>query len=465
MNPHFQFDEEATTAMQSRFSPRITSIVRAFQDFAHQEASGGIVVLLATVVALLWANISPHTYEQFWHDIKVGISWGDNALKMSLGHWINDGLMVIFFFVVGLEIKREVTVGELRSIKRVTFPIAAAIGGMVMPALIYVAFNWGEPTLSGWGIPMATDIAFALGVLALLGSRIPTSLKIFLTTLAIADDMGAVLIIALFYTSNLSVTWLLLGLAAIGVALILNRLRFYRSWVYLLLGIVAWYGFLQSGVHATIAGVLMAFTIPVRRFLDRRTFLNNARRLLAEMEDAIENDDLFRSGIDTLEQLSENAQSPLRRLETTLHPVVAFFIVPVFALANAGVYIEGGVGDMLGSPLFLGIALGLALGKPVGIFLGAYLSSLLKLGQKPDAVSWAHILGAGMLGGIGFTVALFIATLGLPESALPVAKLSILTASFIAGVGGVIWLLLTCRPQSVPQLTAEEEEYQAMGEA
>lgn len=421
-------------------------IVSSFQRFAELEASGGLLMLLAAAVALVWAN-SPwqEIYHHLWEtELVVGIE--PTPLAMPLEAWINDALMTIFFFVVGLEIKREITVGELASPRRVMFPLMAAVGGMALPALIYVAvMAWaGTPQyLRGWGIPVATDIAFALGVLALLGRRAPTALKIFLTTLAIADDIGGILIIALFYTADLHPDWLILGLGFFALALLLGRLHVYSPLPYFVIGVVVWWAIHHSGVHATISGVLMAFAIPVRRFLDRENFITRSQQVLYEMRENIENSDVYRAGLSTLEWLAERAQSPLQRLETELHPWVAFVIVPLFALANAGVTVEGDIRATFNHPVFLGVFLGLVLGKPFGILLTSWLSVKLRLADKPASLAWRHIFGVGWLAGIGFTVALFIANLAFPgQAVLDYAKLGILGASAVAGIIGYILLFL-----------------------
>ena len=419
-------------------------IVSSFQRFAELEASSGLLMLLAAVVALLWAN-SPwkEAYHHLWEtELVVGIE--PSPLALPLEGWINDALMTFFFFVVGLEIKREITVGELSSPRRVMFPLMAAVGGMALPALIYVSVMvWaGTPQfLRGWGIPVATDIAFALGVLALLGRRAPTALKIFLTTLAIADDIGGILIIAVFYTAELNLTWLAIGLGIFLLALLLSRLHVYSPLPYFVLGVLVWWAIFHSGVHATISGVLMAFAIPVRRFLDREDFIARSQRVLREMHENIKNNDVYRAGLSTLEWLAERAQSPLQRLETELHPWVAFLIVPLFALANAGVTVEGNPRETLNHPVFLGVFLGLVLGKPFGILLTSWLSVKLRLADKPSTLGWRHIFGVGWLAGIGFTVALFIANLAFPgQDVLDYAKLGILAASAIAGVTGYVLL-------------------------
>lgn len=434
---------------------RVVEIVLSFRQFTKLEAAGGILIFVATIIALLWAN-SPwgETYVRLWEQhIVIGID-GIFTIDESLEHWINDGLMAIFFFVVGLEIKREIVVGELSSPKKLLFPVFAALGGMLIPAAIYAYFTFGTEAFRGWGIPMATDIAFALGALALLGKRVPTGLKVFLTTFAIADDLGAILVIAIFYTENLVLPWLGLGLAGVAVVLILSQLRIYQTLLYVTVGIVVWVAFLESGIHPTIAGVLMALSIPSRIYLDRSRFLQDSYALLDEMSQYLEDDDTYRSGISTLENIAEQSQSPLQRLEHTLHPWVAFFILPVFALANAGVVLPSDITATLLEPLTIAIVAGLLVGKQIGITGAAWLSVRTKLASLPENVGWRHVYGVSWLAGIGFTVSLFIAGLafGTPET-LANAKLGILIGSALSGIGGVIVLALVSATE-----TAEETE-------
>ncbi len=424
--------------------PRIHRLIRPFQEFARIQASSGIVLLACTVLALLWAN-SPwgEAYARLL-ETKASVGVGGFAITESLLHWINDGLMAVFFFVVGLEIKREVLAGELSSFRKAALPVAAAAGGMVAPALLYTALNAGGPGAPGWGIPMATDIAFALGVLALLGSRVPASLKVFLAAFAIADDIGAVLVIALFYTAHINVTALGVGFGVLLLSALANGSGVRRPLIYAFLGLLAWVAFLESGVHATVAGVLLAMTIPARTRLEPGEFLAQSRDVLDHFERADaaggEEEDERQAALHTLEVACERVQTPLLRMEHALHPWVSFFIMPVFALANAGVALSGG-GAGLVSPVPLGIILGLMVGKPLGVTLFAWLAVKSGVADKPDGVSWRHLHGAGWLGGIGFTMALFIAGLAFADPALQsVAKLGILTASLVAGVVGYLIL-------------------------
>ena len=421
------------------------ALLRPFQEFFAQEAAGAILLLACTGVALFWAN-SPwsDSYVRLWRT-DVSIAVGRFAIAKSLHYWINDGLMAVFFFVVGLEIKREFLVGELATPRQAVLPLAAAAGGMAVPALLFTAVNAGGPAGSGWGVPMATDIAFALGVLSLLGPRVPLPLKVFLAALAIVDDLGAVLVIALFYTDTILIGWLGLGAALFAVMIAMNRLHVRRPLPWTLLGTALWFAILESGVHATIAGVLTALVIPARSLIDAGNFAATTRTLLAEFTD-----DLPRSGgltedqraaVLSLEVATEAVQTPSARLEHALHPWVAFFIVPVFALANAGVPLGGSFIRALAEPAAAGIMLGLVAGKPIGVMLFAWAAVRSGLAQPPAGVSWRQLWGAAALCGIGFTMALFIADLAFGAPAqLDAAKAGILAASLVSGVIG--WVVL-----------------------
>ena len=425
----------------------IEKLTYPIQEFLHQEASGGILLIIATVIALAWAN-SPfaESYHHLWHTY-LSIDIGGVGLKYSLHHWINDGLMVIFFFVVGLEIKRELLVGELSSAKKAALPIAAALGGMIFPALIYTIFNLGTEGASGWGIPMATDIAFVVGILALLGKRVPLALKIFILALAIVDDLGAVLVIAIFYTSNISFTSLLIAGGFLVLLIAMNRMGVRNLLIYTLVGVGLWLAFLKSGVHATVAGVLLAFTIPVSSRINTKKFKNETDILLNDFDNAGEHGDNVLTNsdrlsiIDQIENNCEKILTPLQRFEHGLHPWVSFFIMPVFALANAGVTIGSGLTSALTNPVSIGIIVGLFLGKQIGIFSFSYLAVKLKLASEPEGVSWIKIYAAAILAGIGFTMSLFIANLAFnsPEL-LDIAKVGILSGSLLSGIVGFIIL-------------------------
>jgi Na+:H+ antiporter, NhaA family len=430
-----------------REQPPVERIVRPFQDFAHKQSSGGILLIAATVVALLWAN-SPwgESYAALWQT-KLTVGLGEFSLSKDLTHWINDALMAVFFLVVGLEIKRELLVGELSSVRSAALPIAAAVGGAVVPALIYIAINAGTEGAAGWGIPMATDIAFALGVLALLGERAPVALKVFLTALAIVDDIVAVLVIAFFYTAEIS--WGALGIGGLFLAALVmaNLIGVGRTLVYAVLGVGLWLAFLLSGVHATIAGVLLAFTVPASSFINPGAFLERSRYVLDRFEKAGEKGENVltneerQAALHALNHATYQLEPPLHELEHTLHPWVVFAIMPIFALANAGVTLGGGLAEALVSPVALGIVAGLVLGKQLGITLFAWLAVKVGVSELPVGINWRHVYGGGWLGGIGFTMSLFITDLAFSNGSLvDAAKLGILAASLIAGVIG--WAIL-----------------------
>ncbi len=430
----------------------VDRLLAPLREFTAREASGGVLLMAAALIALVWAN-SPfaEAYDELW-STTLTIGAGDFVLAKSLHLWINDGLMAIFFLVVGLEIKREVLVGELASVRRATLPIAAAVGGAILPAILFLVVARGDPGAArGWGIPMATDIAFALGVLALLGSRVPIGLRIFLTALAIVDDLLAVLVIAVFYSSDLSVPALVAAAAVLVALVAANRLGVRRPVVYALLGLALWVAVLQSGIHATVAGVLLAMTIPARTKIDPADYLARARGFIDDFGRQLgdDPDDEHHAALWELEDLTESAQAPMLRIEHALHPWVAFLIVPLFALSNAGVRIGGDLGALVAEPVVLGIVLGLVLGKQIGITLAAWAVVRLGLAALPTGVTWGHIYGVAWLGGIGFTMSLFVADLAFGESpALALAKVGILAASVIAGIGGYLRLRMGRRPDS-----------------
>lgn len=411
------------------------------------EASGGILLLVATAAALIWAN-SPWaaSYTSLWQT-KLTVGAGDFVLSKPILLWINDGLMAVFFFVVGLEIKREFLVGELASVKSAALPMAAALGGIVVPAGIYLAINAGKESASGWGIPMATDIAFALGILALLGDRVPLVLKVFLTALAIVDDIAAVLVIAVFYTAEISGSALAVGGGALVLLIAVNALGVRRPLVYLVGGLILWLAFLKSGVHPTVAGVLLALTIPARPRIDAPKFLRRARRLLDEFEQKdpdsseILTSEARQAAVLTLEQACEEVETPLQRFEHGLLPWVKIVIMPLFALANAGVALRSESLAGLLHPASVGVAAGLVLGKPIGIFLFAWLAVRLRLAALPAGMTWSRLLGLGLLGGIGFTMSIFIAGLAFETAQLlDLAKAAVLGASLLAGLTGFLLL-------------------------
>ena len=447
----------ASAATGTTVVERITEPIHRFMASAP---AGGIVLLLCAAIAMGWAN-SPwaHSYHVLW-DTPLTLAVGSTGARLTLHQVINDGLMAVFFFLVGLEIKREVLVGELASLRHAALPVSAAIGGMVVPALLFTAMNAGKAGAPGWGIPMATDIAFALGVLALLGNRMPGSLRVFLSALAIADDMGAVLVIALFYSGGVS--WG--ALAAAGALLVLSALAnaagVRAAWAYALIGVALWAAVLMSGVHATVAGVLLALTIPSRTRIDEGAFLAGAREALDDFHDArdpertVLSSSAHQDALHRLEELTEQAQAPLARLEYGLHGVVTFGIMPLFALANAGVPLAG-AGTLIGSPVAIGVVLGLLLGKPIGITLAAWLAVKTGLAAAPAGAGWRMIHGVSWLGGIGFTMSLFIAGLAFQDAALlTAAKLGTFLASVLAGVTGYLLLRTAASPRTA---TGREE--------
>ena len=432
----------------------IELILKPINDFLHKEASGGILLIIFTLIALVWANTSfSDSYHNLWHT-HITVSLGNLlTLDYPLHYWINDGLMVIFFFTVGLEIKRELLVGELSSIQKSSLPIAGALGGMIIPAVLYSLLNAGGSGSGGWGIPMATDIAFVVGIMALLGPRIPLTLKIFVLALAIADDIGAVLVIAIFYTAEISTSALIVAAIVLVVLIILNRLGTKSLIAYSLLGIILWVAFLKSGVHATIAGVLLAFTIPASSRFDTKKFSDKVKEFINHFDSTGEhwknvlNNAERQNDVMAIETSCEKVLTPLQRFEHGLHPWVSFFIIPVFALANAGVTLSGlNIFEALFSEISLGIILGLFVGKQIGIFGFSFLAVKLKLASLPQGVNWKNLYGAGMLAGIGFTMSLFIAGLAFenPEL-LDLSKIGVLTGSIISGVFGFVFLKISSK--------------------
>ena len=374
---------------------------RLFKDFFESEKAGGLLLLLVTLLSLALANSPVQTsYIEFW-ETEIG--------HHSITHWINDGLMTIFFLLIGLELEREMYGGELSDIRNATLPIFGALGGMLIPAGLFLAFNWGTITQNGAGIPMATDIAFAIGILSLLGNRVPTSLKIFLTALAVIDDLGAILVIALFYTETISFLYLGMAFGVMGILFILNRKNVHSLIPYLIGGAVMWYCMLNSGVHATITGVLLAFVIP---------YGNGGKKTSSY------------------------------RLQHFLHRPVAFFILPLFAIANTGIAIDSNWHEGLTHANSIGIIIGLIVGKPIGITLFALVCVKLGIGSLPKDLKWKHILGAGMLGGIGFTMSIFITLLAFKndgEAVIIYSKIAILVASFVSGTLGFLWLKMSLK--------------------
>jgi NhaA family Na+:H+ antiporter len=426
------------------------SILTPLEEFIHRQTTSGILLMICAVIALVVAN-SPlrESYEHFLH-AELSLGFGSGVFSLSIHHWINEALMALFFMIMGLELKRELLAGELSSPRQALLPIMAAIGGMVIPALFYVVFNREGAALNGWGIPMATDIAFAIGALSLLGARIPKSLITFLIALAIVDDLGAVAVIAVFYTADLDLQALAYAVlcTALLVALSLGGVR--RSGPYIFVGILLWMAMLASGVHATIAGIILAFTVPIRPKFEPQTFINKVKDTTLKMEKSVVDDpdiihnNRFRSLVSSLGDGVSLVQAPAQRAEHTLHLPVAYIVIPIFALANAGIPIDfAGFGSYLSHPITLGVLAGLVLGKPVGIVGFTWLTLKMGWAELPTGMNMKHVFGVGLLGGIGFTMSIFIADLGfvdLPEDLL-MAKTGILLASAIAGFSGFFWLM------------------------
>lgn len=417
--------------------------------FMGREKSGGIVLILSVTLAMILAN--SNIAESYFHFFEQEVGFivnGEPYLNYSLHHWINDGLMAMFFFVVGLELKREFIGGELADIRNTILPIGAAIGGMIVPALIFLSLNIGTPQTMGWGIPMATDIAFALGVVYLLGDKVPASAKLFLTTLAIVDDLGAVLVIAFFYTSELSIASLLFGLGFLAVMFIGNRLGIKSLFFYAVLGIGGvWVTFLLSGIHATIAAVLAAFMIPADAKINESVYLKRMKKLTRrfEHEEANEVRTLEEGQVDVLTHIQHDTEIAiplLQQLEHKMSPIVTFLIMPIFAIANAGIsFTDLSLSDIFSTHVALGVTLGLLLGKPIGIIGATFLMVKMRWATLPSAITRRTLLGLGMLASIGFTMSMFISTLAFTDELLMTqAKLGIFLASILGGIGGYVLL-------------------------
>ncbi len=443
--------------MDSQKNNIVTNIISPFQRFFEIEASGGIVLLFFTLVAILWANSAwGDIYNRLWeYELSIGI--GKYTISNTILHWINDGLMAIFFFVVGLEIKREILVGELSSPRKAALPIFAAIGGMLLPALIYSVMNKNAETASGWGIPMATDIAFSLAVLSLLGKRVPLSLKVFLVAFAIVDDLGAVAIIALFYTPEVQIKYLLIGLGLYLYLLLFNYFKLRIIHLYMILGWIIWFMFLKSGIHPTIAGVLIAFTIPIGRKTRVGTFRRRINSNLSHFCDDDCNDKVTLtddqiSSIDNMESELKKVQSPLQSLEHRLHGFVTYIVIPAFALTNAGVVFGRGAFEELLNPLSITIESSLVAGKVFGIFIFTWLAVKLGFAELPVQTKWIHILGIGFIGGIGFTMSLFITNLAFDQQQfINPAKIGIFVGSLVAGILGFFMLRIFLRKNDAMQ--------------
>ncbi len=422
----------------------IHRVVEPFVRFLHVEAMSGVVLLVAGVTAIVLAN-SPVSSQflSFWK-MEVGLSFGSFEFSHSLRHLINDGLMVIFFFVIGMEVKRELIVGELRDLRRAAFPMVGAVGGMVVPAALFLALQMGQPGQSGWGIPIATDIAFVVGCLAVLGSRVPHTLRVTLLSLAIADDIGAILVIAIGYTDDISVKWLIIGLAGLAANLALSRLGVRSFAVYTALGVFAWFAFHESGVHATIAGVLLGRMTPVRSYFSPGLFGDILRRAKQVIQGEWETAPRRAERVRQFRRAARETIPPLEYLESVLHPWVAFVIMPLFALANAGVPIDL---SAIGSRLTMAVMLGLVVGKPLGIGLMCWLAVKVGVARLPQGLGWGAIIGGGCLCGIGFTMALFITDLAVGEDLIASAKIGVLAGSALSAVLAMA-LLLAVLPRS-----------------
>jgi len=434
----------------SRRSP-IDYLLKPLRNLLNYNASVGVLLFIMAVAALVIANSSwgAEWYAEFWKHELALVYEGDEIFHLSLHHFINDGLMAIFFFMVGLEIKREFLGGELKGIKKAILPVGAAVGGMVLPAAIYAVLNQGEPSANGWGVPMATDIAFTLGLINLVGDRVPLSAKIFITSLAVVDDIGAVLVIAFFYTSNLDVQQLYVAISALGFLALANKLGVRSVLFYAFIGISGiWVAFFYSGIHPTIAGILLAFTIPSKSRIDKDQFTDKLKMLYRRYLNADSNNDDFNTHaeerlLSRIRSVGDDARTPLQKIETGLHGFVYFIIMPLFAFSNAGVRIEGSLTDVFTTPVGSGIGLGLIAGKFLGIFFFTYALVKFKVAKLPENTNWRHVAGLSMMAGIGFTMSLFITELAFDsEHLIQAAKLSVLCSSAVAAVVGLVYLRL-----------------------
>lgn len=439
--------------MSNKKKSIIDTIVDPFQRFIRIEISGSILLFIATAAALLWANSQwGNYYFQLWeNDLSFKVK--DFVISKSFIHWINDGLMAIFFFIIGLEIKREILIGELSTLKKGALPIIAALGGMILPAIIYLYINKDTVTESGWGIPMATDIAFSLGVLGLLGKRVPVGMKVFLLAFAIIDNLGAVTVITIFYSPEINLNFLIIGLGLFFILVLFNQLKVRNYHLYMITGFIIWYMFSKSGIHPTIAGVLIAFAIPIRRRIRIPVF---KRRMSKNLEQFSGKESAYKiilnkaqlAAIDNMEDEIEKVQSPLQFIEYNLHGFVAYIIMPVFAFANAGViFYSSGVQDII-NPVSYNIVLSLILGKTIGIFLVSWISIKLGLASLPENTGWINLIGLGLLGAMGFTMSLFIANLAFSDPGIiNHAKIGIIVASMVSGILGYLVLRFSLNKQ------------------
>jgi len=463
MNEEMSPDSEATPGVYlSPWEKSFDKILTPFEEFIHRQTTSGLLLMTTAVLALLLAN-GPlaSAYEHVIHTL-IGLNMGSWALEMTLHHWINDGLMALFFFVVGLELKREILVGELAELRHAALPIGAAIGGMVVPALIYFAINPEGDAARGWGIPMATDIAFAIGALALLAGRVPKALITFLVALAIVDDLGAVIVIAVFYTHTIALGPLAAAGGLFALLLVFNKGGIRKTMPYFIVAVFLWYALLQSGVHATLAGILGALSVPAVPKYNPERFSQHVRDLMHRFDSShqpgksIMTNDKLRAVVQTLENGVHSVEAPLQRLEHVWHMPVAYLVIPVFALANAGIPMEfASLGDTLTHPVMLGVSVGLLLGKFIGITGTSWLMLKLGVAVLPRDTRFSQIAGVSLLAGIGFTMSIFVAQLGFEQNPelLLMAKTGILMASLLAGVSGFIWLYLVNTPPGAKHRT------------
>jgi NhaA family Na+:H+ antiporter len=430
---------------------KFKQVTTPLEHFVHSETASGIALIFATIIALIIANTALiDSYSHLMHT-EIGFTVGSFEIKQTIHHWVNHGLMSFFFFVIGLEVKREVLAGELSNLKAYILPISAAIGGMVFPAIIYVIYNSGAETISGWGVPMATDLAFAISILILLKNRISPTLITFLVAFAIVDDIGSVMVIAAFYTDTINFVALSYAGVAFAVMMLLNRFGIHYTLLYFIPGLLMWFFVLESGVHATVAGLLAALTIPIKPKLKPESFAPDADILLTEYKThPIGADHLLDQGhqavLTNLKCRIESIESPVQRLERSMHLPVGLLVIPIFALTNAAITIDlETLRDIIMSPVSMGIMFGLIMGKIIGIFGVSYIMVKSKLANLPKGVTMSQVFGVSLLGGIGFTMSIFIAELGLAgiPGALEQAKMGILFASFIAGLAGYLWLRFT----------------------
>lgn len=445
--PDLHQDNRITYA---RWERTFSKVLSPFEEFIHRQTTSGFLLMVSAIVAVILANSAlADLYQHFIHT-PVAVSFGSWSLNMSLHHWVNDGLMALFFFVVGLELKREIMVGELSDIRQAALPVIAAIGGMLLPALIYLAFNHEGDAMRGWGVPMATDIAFAVGIMALLAGRVPKALVTFLVALAIADDLGAVLVIAVFYTQDLAFNWLLIALGLVLMLMTFNFAGIRKAMPYFIIAVLLWYALLQSGVHATIAGVLGAFMVPARSKYDPSLFADKVNEQVdmfiasRKVDDSLMTNEKLHTVVQNIEDHVHAVQTPLQRLERIWHLPVAFIVIPIFAIFNAGIPVQlSALADTFTHPVLLGSMFGLLIGKFVGITGASWIAIRLGIAQMPTGARFSQLAAVSVLGGIGFTMSIFIAELAFTqqhEDYLLLAKTGVLAGSLLAGVIGFAWL-------------------------